>query len=290
MGAARRLGPDSRWLAVGASASRQPEVFLSLPRRRCWESTVSLGLVGVVESGPAVVVEPVLAGLLQAVLAGLSDGFSVSVVPALDPSRPLATGCRFVPSRQPAHPRQDAWPETARWDAWIPPSHGPPLRLLAGPHAWQVTHSMDGGVVCNRLLRAALLARARIVDGVVLGFLGGIIVLLLGYALTTNNDRHDRTSDRITGLEDTVNTRFDVVDAEFAQVDAEFAQVDAKIDAKFAAQDAKIDARFGRLEDAVGEINVKLAALIAHLDKTEEVEAAVEGRFEDTAGPQGAVG
>ena len=50
----------------------QREVFLSLPRRSCWESTVSLGLVGVVESGPAVVVEPVL--------AGLSDGFSASVV------------------------------------------------------------------------------------------------------------------------------------------------------------------------------------------------------------------
>ena len=56
------------------------EVFLSLPRRWCWESTVSLGLVGVDESGPAVVVEPVLAGLLQAVLADLSDGFSASVV------------------------------------------------------------------------------------------------------------------------------------------------------------------------------------------------------------------
>ena len=133
-------------------------------------------------------------------------------------------------------------------------------------------------------------------------------MLLLGYALTTNNARHDLTSDRITRLEDTVNTRFDDVDAKFAQVDARFAAQDAKIDARFAAQDAKIDtkfaqvdarfaaqdakidARFGRLEDAVGEINVNLAALIAHLDQTEEVEAAVEGRFEDTAGPQGAVG
>ena len=65
---------------MGPSPPGGPEVFLSLPRRWCWESTVSLGLVGVVESGPAVVVEPVLAGLLQAVLAGLSDGFSVSVV------------------------------------------------------------------------------------------------------------------------------------------------------------------------------------------------------------------
>ena len=92
--------------------------------------------------------------------------------------------------------------------------------------------------------------------------------------------------------------------AQDAKIDAGFAAQDAKIDAKFAAQDAKIDARFAqvdarfaqmdarfaRLEDAVGEINVKLAALIAHLDKTEQVGAAVEGRFEDTAGSQGAVG
>ena len=127
--------------------------------------------------------------------------------------------------------------------------------------------------------RPSILARARISDSGVICFLSAIIVLLLGYALTTNNARHDLTSDRITRLEDTVNTRFDDVDAKFAQVDA-----------RFAAQDAKIDARFGRLEDAVGEINVNLAALIAHLDQTEEVEAAVEGRFEDTAGPQGAVG
>ena len=152
--------------------------------------------------------------------------------------------------------------------------------------------------------RPSILARARISDSVVLGFLGflgAIIVLLLGYALTTNNDKHAATSDRITGLEDTVNSRFaqvDVkfaaqdakIDAKFAQVDAKFAAQDAKIDAKFAAQDAQMDARFGRLEDAVGEINVKLAALIAHLDRTEQVEAAVEGRIEDTAGPQGAVG
>ena len=145
--------------------------------------------------------------------------------------------------------------------------------------------------------RPSMLARARISDSVVLGFLGGIILLLLGYALTTNNARHDLTSDRITRLEDTVNARFDDVDARFAaqdaKIDARFAAQDAKIDARFAQVDARfaqVDARFARLEDAVGEINVKLAALIAHLDQTEEVEAAVEGRFEDTADPQDAVG
>ena len=76
-------------------------------------------------------------------------------LPPLDPSHPLAMDCRCGSSSEPAHPRRGAWPGTARWDAWIPPSHSPPLRLLAGPHAWQVTHDMDGGVVRNRLLRAA---------------------------------------------------------------------------------------------------------------------------------------
>ena len=77
-----QLSPKTTVPKVAAAWACMPgsEVFLSLPRRSCWESTVSLGLVGVVESGPAVVVEPVLAGLLQAVLAGLSDGFSASVV------------------------------------------------------------------------------------------------------------------------------------------------------------------------------------------------------------------
>ena len=141
--------------------------------------------------------------------------------------------------------------------------------------------------------RPSMLARARISDSAVLGFLGflgAIIVLLLGYALTTNNDKHAATSDRITGLEDTVNSRFAQVDVKFAAQDAKIDAKFAQVDAKFAAQDAQMDARFGRLEDAVGEINVKLAALIAHLDRTEQVEAAVEGRIEDTAGPQGAVG
>ena len=47
---------------------------------------------------------------------------------------------------------------------------------------------------------------------------------------------------------------------------------------------------FGRLEDAVGEINVKLAALIAHLDQTGEVEAAVEGRVRGHRRPTGRCG
>ena len=92
---------------------------------------------------------------------------------------------------------------------------------------------------------------------------------LLGYALTTNNARHVHQAD-------TVNTRFD----------------DAKFDARFARRPIPSSPRStpGCTRRQDREINVNLAALIAHLDQTEEVEAAVEGRFEDTAGPQGAVG
>ena len=75
--------------------------------------------------------------------------------------------------------------------------------------------------------------------------LGAVIVLLLGFALT-------QTNDRISRLEDRVDTGF------------------AQIDQRFAAQDAKFD-----------EINLKLTALIAALNATSEVEAALEGRLLD---------
>ena len=38
--------------------------------------------------------------------------------------------------------------------------------------------------------RPSMLARARVSDSVVLGFLGGIILLLLGYALSTSTNQH----------------------------------------------------------------------------------------------------
>ena len=59
---------------------------------------------------------------------------------------------------------------------------------------------------------------------------------------------------------------------EFNSIDARFAEVDAG----FAAQDAKID-----------EINLKLTALIAALNKTEEVDAALSGRLLDPAADPG---
>ena len=74
---------------------------------------------------------------------------------------------------------------------------------------------------------------------------GTLIVALLIFNFTTLNARIDDTNDRITRLED------------------------------------KVDARFAALEEDVAEINLKLTALIAALNRTEEVEAALEGRLLD---------
>ncbi|MDE0699727.1 MAG: hypothetical protein F4Y27_01485 [Acidimicrobiaceae bacterium] len=79
--------------------------------------------------------------------------------------------------------------------------------------------------------------------------LGALLVLLLGFALTQTNERISRLEDRLTGVEDRVNERL-------------------------TAQDAKLD-----------EINLKLTALIAALNATAEVEAALDGRLLDPNSP-----
>ena len=79
--------------------------------------------------------------------------------------------------------------------------------------------------------------------------LGALLVLLLGFALTQTNDRISRLENRLSGFEDQVEERF-------------------------AAQDAKLD-----------EISLKLTALIAALNATAEVEAALDGRLLDPNSP-----
>ena len=81
---------------------------------------------------------------------------------------------------------------------------------------------------------------------------GTAIVALLIFNFTTLNARIDDTNDRITRLEDRV-TRLE----------------------------EKMDARFAALEEDVAEINLKLTALIAALNRTDEVDAALEGRLID---------
>jgi outer membrane murein-binding lipoprotein Lpp len=77
--------------------------------------------------------------------------------------------------------------------------------------------------------------------------LAAAVVALLVFSLTSNRSRIDR-------LEDTVN-------------------------AGFAAQDA----RFSELDSRIDELDVKLTALIAALNKSAEVDAAIGGRLLDPA-------
>ena len=129
--------------------------------------------------------------------------------------------------------------------------------------------------------------RDQIAENPLASLLGALIIVMLGFTLTT-------TYDRITRVEDKIDARFAAqdarIDARFAaqdaKIDAKFAAQDAKIDAKFAAQDAKIDAkfaevdaRFDSLESDIAEINLKLTALIAALSVTDTVDAALEGRL-----------
>lgn len=93
--------------------------------------------------------------------------------------------------------------------------------------------------------------------------LATIAAALLLYLLNGNGNRIDRLEDAVA--------------AGFASVDARFAAQDASVDVRFAEQSAKID-----------EINLKLTALIAALHKTEEVEAALEGRLLNSEPPAAA--
>ena len=122
--------------------------------------------------------------------------------------------------------------------------------------------------------------RDQIAENPLTSFFGAVIIVMVGFTLTASYDR-------ITRFEDKIDTRF-------AQVDARFDSQDEEIDARFAAQDERIDARFAQvsarfdsLESDVGEINLKLTALIAVLNATGPVDAAIEGRLAgaSTAGP-----
>ena len=88
--------------------------------------------------------------------------------------------------------------------------------------------------------------------------LGGVIIVLLSVLLQASADR------------------FDKIDERFDKIDERFAAQDAKIDERFAAQDAKID-----------DIDLKLTALIAALNMTEQVNSAVEGKLLGAYGDTG---
>ncbi len=97
---------------------------------------------------------------------------------------------------------------------------------------------------------------------------GTAVVTLLVFNFTTFNARIDDTNARIDRVE--------------ARIDARFTALEARIDRVEARMD-RVEARIARVEEGVSEINLKLTALIAALNRTEEVEAALDGRLIDPA-------
>ncbi len=83
---------------------------------------------------------------------------------------------------------------------------------------------------------------------------GTAVVALLVFNFTTFNARIDDTNARIDRVEARMDARFTALEEDVAEVNEDLA-----------------------------EINLKLTALIAALNRTEEVEAALEGRLIDPA-------
>ena len=129
-----------------------------------------------------------------------------------------------------------------------------------GPRVAPVAQTTRARSVAGALRTAAA-------DNLMVAIFGPVIVLLLSYSLYTTNDRFDD-----------IDNRFGDISNDFATVNDRFGEINLRLiahDARFAAQDAKIDV----LDAKIDEINLKLTALIATLNKAEEVDAAVEGEL-----------
>ena len=92
--------------------------------------------------------------------------------------------------------------------------------------------------------------RVQVAENPLLSFFGLVIVALLAAAVASPHVRIDDTNERIDRLK-----------------------------ARFIEFERRVDARFDVLEAAVEEINLKLTALMTHLNATAEMDNALAGRL-----------
>jgi len=102
--------------------------------------------------------------------------------------------------------------------------------------------------------------RDQAAENPLLTLFGTIIVALLVFVLGTTNLR----------IAD-INNRFDDINDRFDEVHDRIDETNDRID--------RLEDRFASLEQRVIEIDRKLTALIAHLNATAAVDAALEGQF-----------
>ena len=161
------------------------------------------------------------------------------------------------------------------------PADARPAHSDAGLQPSRAEASGQSGRETRRGGGTATAVKAAVEDHLLVAIFGPVIVLLLGYSLYTTNGRFGEISDnfgeinnRFIALEARIDRRFD---AQNAKIDRRFERIDRRFD----AQDARIDS----LDARIDEINLKLTTLIALLDKTDEVDAALAGEITASAPP-----
>ena len=167
-----------------------------------------------------------------------------------------------------------------------------------------------GSLIAN----ATKAVRTNVAENPFVALTTAILVALLGMLLMSVNSNTDRLDTRINRVEDSVVRLEDKIEARFAaqdaKIEARFAEQDTKFEARFAAQDAKFEARFASidqrfeqqdakfearfaaleakfegLDTKLDDINLKLTALIAGLNATQQVDATLDGRLLDPNAP-----
>ena len=137
------------------------------------------------------------------------------------------------------------------------------------PQAQAIESTVDAGAARPRLRdQIAANPLVSLFGGVMIALLtiqGTVMVALLVFSLTSISDRIDRLElsliERIDGVEARLIERIDGVEAGLDSLEV-------KVDAGFAEQGAQI-----------GELDRKQTALVAHLNATEAVDAALEHRL-----------
>ena len=123
-------------------------------------------------------------------------------------------------------------------------------------------------------------------DHFIQAFLGAGIIAFLVFMLNSINARIDDTNSninaRIDGLNASINARIDdtnsSINARITRLEARITRLEARI-TRLEARITRLEDRMTELEKEVNLINLKLTALIAHLNATNEVTAAIEGRI-----------
>lgn len=140
------------------------------------------------------------------------------------------------------------------------PAHAPAVPA----HPTQMDHTADPHTAAPAPATATRRPRMRdqAADNPLLTLFGGIIIALLISTLASSNLRIDDLNSRF----DDLNSRFDDVNGRIDEMNDRITRLEAKIDAQ---------------DDKIHQIDLKLTALIAALNKTGEVDAALSGTIID---------